>query len=304
MNLSRRQFITLGTGAVAAFTLGNARAGRLPPEDRPFRVIVPEFMRAFLESHHLDYLNTTIPSLYHDHQADIFPALRALPAVVVLNTFNDTLIHHGDTVLAPEVLRDEALTLMEAQHLLRTTRFGSVATPHRGDDPANFGKLMYLKQHPDDGYFTPEDLLLEELIHVQQDITIMRYIIAQDDLPPKDCLHAHLKGISELGAHLITDELRGEPDYLFLLDDGTMCETAAQALTTLADRLNTEAPTLKRALLYDVDAYAALDAVAMATHDKHIWGMVTTWRHSRDENGDATGIAPAFIAYEQNEDSS
>ena len=41
-----------------------------------------------------------------------------------------------------------------------------------------------------------------------------------------------------------------------------------------------------------------LDAVAVENYDRHIWGMITTWRHSRDENGDATGIAPAYIAYE------
>lgn len=298
MRLSRRQFLALSTSAAAALALGNAHAGRLPPEDRPFRVIVPPFMDALLEPHHLDYLNTTLPAIYHDHQAALFPALKALPAVVVINTFNETLVHHGANLLAPEVLGAEALTLLEAQHLLRTTRFGSVATPHRGDDPANFGKLMYLKQHPETGYRTPPDLLLEELLHVQQDITVMRYIIAQNGLPAKDCLHAHLKGISELGAHIITDALRGEPDYLFLLDDGTLCETAVDALGRLAARLQTDTQTLQRALLYDVDAYAALDTVAITEHGRHIWAMVTTWRHSRDENGDATGIAPAFIAYE------
>lgn len=298
MQLNRRQFIALGTGATAAFALGNGRAGRIPPEDRPFRVIVPDFMHAHLEPRHLDYLNTTIPALYHDH-ADLFPVLGVLPAVVVLNTLKETLIYYGGTLLAPEVLGDEALTLVEAQHLLRTTRFGSVATPHRGDDPAKFGKLMYIKQHPEMGYMTPEDLLLEELLHVQQDITIMRHIIMAEDLPPKDCLHAHLKGISELGAHVITDEMRGGADYLFLLDDGTMCETAVEALGLLAGRLNTDSDRLARALLYDVEAYVALDAVAVANHERHIWEMVTTWRHSRDENGDATGIAPAFVAYEE-----
>ena len=84
----------------------------------------------------------------------------------------------------------------------------------------------------------------------------MQHIIAQDELPPKACLHAHLKGISELGAHIIIDQLRGEADYVFLLDDGTLCETADHALGLLAERLQTDTTTLHRALLYDVNTYA------------------------------------------------
>ena len=154
-HLTRRQFITLGTGAAAALALGNADAGRLPPGQQPFQLITPDFMADFLEPRHIEYFNTTIPALYNDHREDIFVVLETLPAVVIINTFNDTLIHYGDTQIAPEILGDETLTLMEAQHLLRTTRFGSVATPHRGDNPENFGKLLYIKQHPETGYITP-----------------------------------------------------------------------------------------------------------------------------------------------------
>ncbi|MEO0562540.1 MAG: hypothetical protein AAF125_10520 [Chloroflexota bacterium] len=262
-------------------------------------MLVPAFMADHITPEQVTYLNALIPTLHTTYRELLFPILDTLPAFVVVNTYNDTLIAHGAELITPEVLgTDEALTLFEAQYLLATTRFGSVATPHRGLTPDTFGQLVYLKQHPVTGYRTPDHLLLEELLHVQQDITIMRHIITQDDLPPQDCMHAHLKGISELAAHYITDELSGEADYLFLLDDGTMCESAAHAVKALAERLDTSDDDIVRALLYDVAAYSRLDALALRRYDRHPWEMVTTWRHVRDETGAATGIAPAFIHYD------
>jgi len=267
-------------------------------QGEPWQVIVPSFMQGRIPDDHITYLNETIPALYAGNSEVLFPLLERIPAAVVVDTTTEMLISHGATTLAPEVTGDEALTLTEAQYLLTTTRFGSVATPHRGDDPANFGRLLYIKQHPVTGYRTPPHLLLEELIHVQQDITVMRHIIYSDQLDAKACLHAQLKGISELGAHYITDSLVDEPDYIFVLDDATHCDTAAHAIDLLAERLSTDPVTLARALLYDVPTYHALDAVAMSLYEKHIWEMVTTWRHARDAEGDAIGIAPAFQPYE------
>jgi hypothetical protein len=295
--ISRRQFVTAGAALAGLWGLGNVSAGRTPPT-ASFSVIVPDFMVDRITQNHIDYLNETIPSLHASYRETLLPMLDKLPQVIVVNTLTETLIHHGNTLLAEDLLGDEALTLFEAQHLLITTRFGSVATPHRGDDPTQFGKLIYLKQHRDTGYRTPDYLLLEELIHIQQDITIMQYIIEQDDLDPKGCLHGPLKGISELAAHYYTDDMAGEADYVFMLDDGTHCETAADAVRLLSDRLNANDEDLVRALLYDVETYAQLDGVANANYDTHIWEMVTTWRHARDENGDAVEIAPAFIAYD------
>ena len=208
---SRREFIALG----ALLTLGGpavAHAGRKPPSEHDlpaYSVLVPDFLRDRVSIAATDYLNRTIPAVFDEYR-HLFPALRRPPQFIVLDTLNEVLVHHGDRLILPDALGDEALTLFEAQHLLVTLRFGSVATPHRGDDPARFGQFIYLKQHPRTGYRTPPHLLLEEMLHAQQDATVMRAIIQQDDLDARSCLHGHLKGISELGAHVYIEEIAGE----------------------------------------------------------------------------------------------
>lgn len=293
--MRRRTFLAL-LAKTALVGVGGAliAAGRKPPP--PYAVHLPDFMRDYISDDHIAYLNDTIPALFDEYR-DLFPVLDAPPQYIVLNTLPDTLITHGSTVIAPDLLGDEALTLMDAQYLLVTMRFGSVATPHRGQDLDLFGRFIYLKQHPRTGYRTPESLLLEEIIHAQQDQTIMRAIIEREAHDPVTCLHAELKGISELGAHYYTDELRGELDYVFVLDDGTHTESAADAIHRLAARLNADDDTFLRAITYDADAYATLDAVAVADYDRHIWQMVTTWRHARSADGTATDIAPAFLPF-------
>jgi hypothetical protein len=288
--ITRRRFLSLLLAGAAG-----GLAGAIPAPTVPAAVRVPAFMRAYISPDRVAYLNAIIPALYDTFRDPLFPHLHTLPTFVVINTLTEALIQHGHVRLAADILGDEALTLLEAQHLLTTTRFGSVATPHRGIDPDRFGTVVYLKQHPKRGYRTPEHLLLEELIHVQQDITLMRHIIHQDELPAPDCLHGPLKGISELGAHNIIEDISGKQDYVFVLDDGTHCESAAHAIAQLSERLGTDEATIARALLYDVAAYRRLDALAMAQYERHPWQMVTTWRHARDDNGAVIGIAPAFI---------
>ncbi len=291
---SRRDFIrVLGTGAVTLpFALALAQP-RQSDDDSPYQVMVPPFMTSLISDEALAYLNAIIPVLF-DTYKDLLPALDAPPPYVMLNTMNETLVNHGGVYIAQELLGGEALTLIDAQYLLATTRFGSVATPHRGKDVAMYGKVVYLKQHPQTGYYTPEHLLLEEMLHVQQDVTVMRGIIQREELDPVGCLHAQLKGISELGAHYYIEALAGEADYVFVLDDGTHCTDAADAVQQLTSRLGTDRDTLLRALLYDVNAYTELDQVAQEQDSKHIWQMITTWRHARDAEGNATAIAPAF----------
>jgi hypothetical protein len=293
--ITRRQALQLGAAFTGAWLLRGIAA---EAQHETWSVIVPPFMRGRISEAQITYLNETIPALYAGNRKVLLPLLEMLPAAIVLDTTTEMLIAHGDVTLAPEIMGEEALTLTEAQYLLTTTRFGSVATPHRGEDPVNFGRLLYIKQHPVTGYRTPPHLLLEELIHIQQDITVMRHIIYQDQLDAEDCLHGQLKGISELGAHYITDPLVGEPDYIFVLDDATHCDSAAHAVEMLAERLGTTPVTLAQALLYDVPAYHMLDAVATAQYERHIWEMVTTWRHARDAEGEVIGIAPAFQPYE------
>ena len=296
---SRREFIALG--ALLAFGGTRiARAGRKPPSQHApadYAVLVPDFLQARVSTTAVAYLNRTIPAVFDEHR-HLFPALSRPPQFIVLDTLTDVLAQHGNRTIAPERLGPEALTLFEAQHLLITTRFGSVSTPHRGDNLDLFGQFIYLKQHPRTGYRTPAPLLLEEMLHAQQDATVMRAIIQRDALDARSCLHGPLKGISELGAHAYIETMANKGDYVFVLDDGTHCESAAHGVALLAARLNAEPDALIPALLYDTDAYLALDAAAVTQHDKHLWQMVTTWRHARDENGQPTGIAPAFIPFE------
>jgi len=299
-NYSRREFLA-ATGALLA--LGSlpsgARAGRKPPSQQaaaPYAVIVPGFLAETVSSTAVDYLNTTIPAVFEEHR-HLFPALDAPPPFIVLNTLSDTLVHHGNKAVAPGHLGDETLTLFEVQHLLTTTRFGSVATPHRGASLDMFGRFIYLKQHPRTGYRTPPPLLLEEMLHAQQDATVMQAIIRRDGLDATDCLHAQLKGISELGAHYYTDALAFKSDYVFVLDDGTHCADADEGVARLAARVGATPEELLRALMHDTETLLALDAVALAEQGKPLWAMVTTWRPMRDANGDATGVMPAFMPF-------
>jgi hypothetical protein len=290
MPFSRRQFLQLSALAVAS-PLFNATP--TPPD---VNLIVPDFVAPLLTERDRAYLITTLQTL-HTVYRDLFPYLPEIPAFVVLNTLPDVLLENQNVLIAPELLGREARTLADVQSLLVQTRFGSVATPHRGTDLDGFGQLIYLKQHPDYGYRPPDYLLLEELLHAQQDVTLMRHIITQDELDPTSCLHSQLKGISELGAHIIVDALRGEPDYVFLLDDGQPYETTEAAVDVLTRRFDVDVPTFTGALLYDVDTYIQLNAAAVQGYGKRLWEMVTTWRYSRDADGEATGIAPAFIPY-------
>lgn len=293
--MHRRTFLALLAKTVLAGGSGALlSAGRKPPD--AYAVHLPDFLRDYISNAHLAYLNETIPALFAEYR-DLFPMLDAPPQYIVLNTLQETLIAHGNKVIAPEMLGEEALTLFDAQYLLVTTRFGSVATPHRGQDLDRFGTHIYLKQHPRTGYRTPENLLLEEIIHAQQDKTIMRGIIEREGHDPQTCLHAELKGISELGAHYYTDEMRGEADYVFVLDDGTHTESAADAIHRLAGRLGATDEQFLRAITYDATAYAELDAAAVAAHGQHIWQMVTTWRYARNADGEPTDIAPAFMPF-------
>lgn len=270
-------------------------AGRKPPsDDPPFAVLLPPFMDGLIDDPALAYLNTTIPSVFDEHR-DLFPMLSRPPQYIVVNTLNETLVQHGGTPVLPELLGEETLTLFEVQYLLVTMRFSSVATPHRGANVDHFGEVVYLKQHPQKGYFTPDYLLLEEMIHSQQDKTVMRHIIESEGHDPAGCLHAQLKGISELGAHFYTDPLAGDVDYVFVMDDGSHAQSAPDALQQIADRVNTDPETVLRALCYDVEAYIALDTVAMSNEEKHLWQMVTTWRYARDAEGNPTDLAPAFM---------
>jgi hypothetical protein len=300
--MHRRDFLRiLGAAALAGagrMSTRTAAAGHEPPSQRraAYEVLVPPFMTPLISAYDIAYLNDVIPGLFVAYR-DLFPMLDEPPQYIVLNTLAETLIAHGNAVIAAEQLGGEALTLSEAQYLLVTMRFGSVATPHRGTNLDLFGRYVYLKQHPRTGYRTPQPLLLEEIIHAQQDRTVMRHIIQQEALDPAMCMHGQLKGISELGAHYYTDELRGEPDYVFVLDDGTHLEDAAAALQRIAGRIGAQPETLLRAITYDAAAYAELDAGAVAQHGKHIWQMLTTWRYARDATGSATDIAPAFLAF-------
>ncbi|MEL7233154.1 MAG: hypothetical protein AAGK74_01580, partial [Chloroflexota bacterium] len=221
--MNRRHFLM---GMLAATGAGVAHAGRKPPaeEAAAYEIVMPDFMAGIISNRYVSYLNETIPAVFDEHR-QLFPMMDAPPQYIVLNTENETLVHHGSEMIAPDLLGDEAMSLFDVQYLLATTRFSSVATPHRQADLDNFGKFVYLKQHPLSGYNTPPYLLLEEMLHAQQDMTVMRWIIEQEAHNPTDCLHAQLKGISELGAHIITDEMTAGPDYVFVLDDGTHCET-------------------------------------------------------------------------------
>lgn len=293
---SRRDFIKIASAATIGLPLwGRPQMGPMPPntDTTEFAIIAPPFMDTILRDSDRNYLNTTIPQVFAEY-SDLFPILTRLPQFVVINTLSDAVIAHGDTLLAPTVLGDEALTLSEAQYLMVTLRFGSISTPHRGDDTTNFGKVIYLKQHPRYGYRTPPHLILEELIHIQQDITVMQAIIAQDQLDPQSCLHAQLKGISELGAHYYIDPIKGEPDYIFVMDDGQHADSAPDALARIGARVDAPADDVLQAITYDVDRYLALDAVAFDRENKHLWEMVTTWRHVRDASGAAVDIAPAY----------
>lgn len=300
--ISRRDFLTRITQlALGGALLQHAQpifAGSKPPtqNERPFGVVVPDFMQSLIRESDIAYLNETIPRIFEEH-TDWFPALDYLPQFVVLNTLTDTLIQYGDTVLIPEVMGDEAFTLNEAQYLLTTLRFGSVATPHRSANVDNFGKAIYLKQHPRTGYRTPEHLILEELIHIQQDITLMTAIITRENHDPSLCLHAQLKGISELGAHYYIDELIGRDDYIFVMDDGTHADSAADALARMGAKVNADAEHVLQAITYDTELYLQLDEEAMTRHQQHLWQMVTTWRYARNAAGEAVDIAPAYLSY-------
>ncbi|MEM6283408.1 MAG: hypothetical protein AAF787_14545 [Chloroflexota bacterium] len=294
--MNRRQF--LGIMAAAGLNVGVAHAGRRRPEaeETPYEIVMPEFMTGIISERNITYLNETIPAVFKAHR-QLFPMMDSPPQYIVLNTENEALVHHGGTLVAPDLLSNEAMTLFDVQYLMATTRFSSVATPHRGDNLDNFGQFVYLKQHPQKGYRPPEHLLLEEMLHAQQDMTVMRWIIEQEAHNPTSCLHAQLKGISELGAHVVTDVMTAREDYVFVLDDGTHCETAANAVGILAERLQTSIDTLSNALMHNVDAYATLDAGSMTREKKHIWEMVTTWRYSRDAGGNPIDLAPAFVPF-------
>ncbi len=293
--MHRRDFLTF-IGAGAAFTLLNPLKSGLATADDAYAVFVPDFLTPYIAEERAAYLSAVIPVLFETY-ADLLPLLDEPPQYIVLNTLQDTLLAHGHETIAPDGLGREALTLYEAQYLLVTERFGSVATPHRGEDLDLFGQYVYLKQHPQAGYNTPHHLLLEEMLHAQQDATVMRWIIESEAHDPVKCMHSQLKGISELGVHVFTDDLAGGPDYVFVMADGTHCETATDALTQLAEAIGADEDETLRAITYDVDAYIELDTAAVNQHDQHIWEMVTTWRHSRDADGHATGIAPAFQPY-------
>lgn len=265
------------------------------PAPLPYQVMVPDFMVDILTSNALEHLNQTIPSVFQQY-AEWFPLLPVPSLFCVVNTFSETIQAHGEVLIAEEVLGKEALTLLDVQDLLLRKRFGSVSTPHRGADPANFGQLIYLKQHPNNGYFTPGLLLLEEMLHAQQDISIMKAIIKQDNLDPTNCIHAELKGISELGVHYLLDVDLAEPDYVFVDEQG-QSHTAPSIMKQIANRVHTDVPTLSRALLYDTEGYLNLDALALKEAGLHLWQMVTTWRHQRDAEGKSIGLGPAFIPY-------
>lgn len=291
--ISRR---TLFQAAIASLLpMQTAAAGRKPPavSADAYEVILPRFMDAIISERDINYLNEIIPTLFETYR-NWLPALDAPPLYIVVNTMTEALVNYGGTHIAEDLLTDEALTLFDVQFLLVTTRFGSVATPHRGENMDIHGKYVYLKQHPQAGYNTPPHLLLEEMLHAQQDITIMRNIIEREQLDPTTCLHGQLKGISELGAHYYTDALANDVDYVFVLDDGTHCDSAEHGVRQLAKRLDTEEMTFLRAITYDLSLYNQLDKVAVSQHGKHIWEMVTTWRHARDAEGNAVDIAPAF----------
>jgi len=294
--VNRRDFLI--ALSVCGLNTSIALAGRNPPSEEKscYEVVLPDFMADIINNDNVDYLNETIPTVFADHR-DLFPMMDMPPQYIVVNTLNETLINHGSVQIAADLLNDETMTLFEVQYLLATLRFSSVATPHRGENLDNFGKYVYLKQHPQNGYQTPEHLLLEEMIHAQQDMTVMRYIIETEEHNPTQCLHAQLKGISELGAHYFTDVMIDEPDYVFVMDDGIHCENAASAITLLAERIAVTEDTLIKALTHDVNAYTQLDAIALNAFKKHIWEMVTTWRYARDAEGNATDIAPAFMTF-------
>lgn len=289
--ISRRTFLQ----SSLLMGMGVARWGS--PMPLPYSVMVPDFMEALLPPNALDYLNRTIPDIFQTH-ADWLPLMPLPSLFCVVNTFTETILAHGDNLIAEDVLGDEALTLLEVQDLLLRKRFGSVSTPHRGANTANFGKLIYLKQHPNNGYFTPELLLLEEMLHAQQDISIMQAIIARDGLDPTECIHAELKGISELGAHYLLDQGIEEPDYVFV-DEKGQSHTATSIMMRIASHAETDVTTLSRALLYDVERHLALDAVTRERSGLHLWQMVTTWRHQRDAQGKSIGLGPAFIPYDE-----
>jgi hypothetical protein len=292
----RRDFLALIGGTAAYSLTRRLSALAQPAADAPYAVFVPDFLAPYIPAERTTALSAVIPVLFETY-AKWLPRLDVPPQVIVLNTIQKTLMVHGHEVITPDLLGDEALTLYEAQYLLVTKRFGSVATPHRGKDLDLFGQYVYLKQHPQAGYNTPHHLLLEEMLHAQQDATVMRWIIESESHDPVTCMHSQLKGISELGAHVLTDEMAGGADYVFVMADGTHCETAADALTRLSETLGADETELLGAITHDVDTYAALDAAAIAQHNQHIWEMVTTWRYTRDAEGKATGIAPAFQPY-------
>lgn len=300
--LNRRQFLRqLGMWGVALAGVPAApRMGRKPPPTPTptpqAQIIIPDFAQPFVSAADIDYLQRTYSRLLTDY-APLFPVLQGLPPLVVINTLPATLQAHANVVLVPEHVGDEALTLAQAQQLLVSTRFGSVATPHRGADTARFGAVIYVKQHPRTGYRTPDYLLLEELLHVQQDITVMRALIERDNLPPADSLHAQLKGISELGAHYYVDTLRGEPDYVFMLADGQLIEDAVLCVQRLAAEVNTSEQDLINALMYDTAAHLAIDEALRAADTPPLWQRVSTWRYARDAENNPVGLAPAFIRF-------
>ena len=287
--ISRRTFLQSSLIAVA----GASRWGS--PAPLPYQVMVPDFMMGILPLNALEHLNQTIPSIFQTY-AEWFPLLSLPSLFCVVNTFTETIQIHGNILIAQDILGTEALTLLEVQDLLLRKRFGSVSTPHRGADTTNFGKLIYLKQHPNNGYFTPDLLLLEEMLHAQQDISIMKAIINQDKLDPINCIHAELKGISELGAHYLLDVDLAEADYVFV-DEVGQSHTADSMMKRIATHVQTDVATLSRALLYDTESYLDLDAVAIERKGLHLWQMVTTWRHQRDAEGKSIGLGPAFIPY-------
>ena len=295
--MNRRQFLqTAGHLSLASgLSAFSPDTGREPPSQL-FRVHVPPFLAGVISENAITYLNTRIPYLLGEYR-DWFPLLDTPPQFIVVNTMPQILQQYGNEFVGIDFTGTEVLTLSEIQYLLVTLRFGSAATPHRGTDLKNFGKVVYLKQHPQWGYHPPDYFLLEEMIHIQQDKSIMRTIIGRESLDPVSCLHRQLKGISELGAHYLVDSLLQEFDYVFVTDDQIHCESAEHAMHILADRLNTTAPDLADALIQNASLYESFDEIAMTQYQKHIWEMITTWRYARDANGDPTNIAPAFLPF-------
>ncbi|MFZ4815029.1 MAG: hypothetical protein ACOYL5_10885 [Phototrophicaceae bacterium] len=285
--MNRRGFLQ----HIGALALGGMWGQFMPPLD--YAVYLPPFVTPLITPADVDYLNTTIVDAFSAH-AGSFPQLPFVPQFIVVNTLPEVLAANGSALIARKLIRAETLTLAQVQTLLVTTRFGSVSTPHRGAALKHFGRFIYIKQHPQRGYRPPAFLLLEEMLHCQQDRTIMRTIITREGLNPVTCLHSELKGISELGAHILIEPLRGEPDYVFVLDDGTHAASAADAVNRLAARFGVTDDDMTQALLYDERTYSALDAIAVGEYGKPLWQMVTTWRFARDAAGNPTDLAPAF----------